>query len=119
VQACDRRATDDPVYIRWKKRHPTFPGVGTCVELLGRRNVTGSLVDIICGELQANAATHAPELIAAFRAEPNPRLRRILLAIICEARLHEAVPLLKEQMESPDAELRQWAVGALRRLQAT
>jgi hypothetical protein len=73
---------DDPVYARWKRRHPKFPGVTKCVALLGRRNVTGGLVDVISGELQANATAHGTELIAAFRAERDGRVRSILLSIM-------------------------------------
>jgi hypothetical protein len=105
---------DDPVYARWKRRHPKFPGVTKCVALLGRRNVTGGLVDIISGELQANATAHATELIAAFRAERDDRVRRILLSIICEARLEEALPVLVEYLQSDDETLRQWAAEGLR-----
>jgi HEAT repeat protein len=107
---------DDPVYARWKRRHPKFPGVTKCVALLGRRNVTGGLVDIISGELQANATAHATELIAAFRAELDGRVRSILLSIICEARLEEALPVLVEHLRSDDARLRHWAAEGLRRL---
>ena len=107
---------DDPVYTRWKRRHPKFPGVTKCVALLGRRNVTGGLVDIIIGEMQANATAHATELIAAFRAERDDRVRRILLSIICEARLAEALPVLVEYLESDDERLRHWAVEGLRGL---
>ena len=106
----------DPVYTRWKRQHPKFPGVAKCVELLGRRNVTGGLVDIISAELQANATAHAIELIAAFRAERDDRVRRILLGIICEARVPEALPVLVEQLQSDDERLRHWAVEGLRGL---
>ena len=49
-----------------------------CVELLRRCNVQGSLVDVICGRLRENAASHAAELIAAFEIiTPAEALRRI------------------------------------------
>jgi hypothetical protein len=107
---------DDPVYIRWKRQHPHFPGVAKCIELLHRRNVRGGLVDIICHELQATATAHAAELIAAFRKERDDRVRRILLGIICEASLPEAIPLLMEYLRSDDEGLRYWAVEGLRHL---
>ena len=97
---------EDPVYSRWKRQHPKFPGVAKCVQLLGRRNVQGSLVDIICGELQDNASPHAAELIAAFQAERDERVRRILLGIICEAKLPEALPVFVEHLQSNDESLR-------------
>ena len=107
---------EDPVYSRWKRQHPKFPGVARCVELLGRRNVQGSLVDIICGELQENATSHAAELIAAFQAERDERVRRILLGITCEARLPEALPAFVEQLQSQDESLRYWSEEGLRSL---
>jgi hypothetical protein len=106
----------DPVYTRWKRRHPKFPGVPKCVELLRRRNVLGSRVDIICGELQDNACAHAAELIAAFRGEPDEHVRRILLGIICEAKLPEALPVLVESLRSEDDTLRYWSEEGLRSL---
>ena len=64
---------DGPVCTRWRRKHPKFPGVAVCVDLLGRGNVLGSLVDILCAELQANAAAHAAELIEAFEKESGAR----------------------------------------------
>lgn len=107
---------EDPVYTRWKRRHPKFPGVAKCVELLGRRNVQGGLVDIICEELRANASAHAAELIAAFRAASNERVRRILLGIICEAKLPDALPVFVEHLRSQDESLRYWSERGLRSL---
>jgi hypothetical protein len=106
----------DPVYIRWKRQHPHFPGVAKCIALLRRRNVRGGLVDIICRELQANATPHSAELIAAIRSERDDRVRRILLGIICDVSLPEAFPLLLEYLRSDNEELRCWAVEGLRRL---
>lgn len=107
---------EDPVYARWKRRYPKFPGVAKCVELLRRRNTQGSLVDIICGELEDNAATHAVELLEAFRAEPHEYVRRLLLGIIADAHLTEALPLLVEQLRASDDRLRHWAAEGLRAL---
>ena len=104
---------DDPVYIRWKRQHPHFPGVAKCIKLLHRRNVRGGSVDIVCHELQANAKAHAAELIAVFRSERDDRVRRILLGIICEASLPEAFPLLMECLRSDEERLRHWAVEGL------
>jgi hypothetical protein len=104
---------EDPVYTRWKRQHPKFPGVATCVELLGRSNVRGSLVDIICDELQCNAAAHAAELIAAFQTAEGLRVRYILLGLICEARLPEALPLFIDHLHSEDERLRHWSEEGL------
>jgi hypothetical protein len=104
---------EDPVFTRWKRQYPKFPGVAKCIELLGRRNVQGGLVDIICAELQKNAGARAAELIAAFRDENNVRVRRILLGVICEARLPDALPLFLEHLHSDDESLRSWAEQGL------
>ena len=109
-------ALTDPVYAHWKRQHRKFPGVAKCVEMLGRRNVQGVLVDIICGELQEYAAAHAAELIAAFQSETDERLRRILLGIICEAKLPEGLPLFVEYLRSDDESLRHWSEQGLRSL---
>lgn len=105
--------SEDPVYTRWKRQHPKFPGVAKCVELLGRRNVQGSLVDIICQELEHSASSHSAELIAAFQAATDERVRRILLGVICEARLPEALPVFVEHLRSEDESLRYWSEQGL------
>jgi hypothetical protein len=107
---------EDPVFTRWKRQYPKFPGVAKCVELLGRRNVRGSLVDIICAELKENAVSHAAELVAAFRAEQNVGMQCILLGVICDAKLPEALPLFTEHLHSDDELLRYWSEEGLRAL---
>ncbi len=101
---------------RWKQKHPKFPGVAKCVEFLHRRNVQGSLVELLCWELQSHATSHAAELIAAFSAERDERIRRILLGIICEAKLPEAFLLFAEHLKSNDESLRYWSEQGLRAL---
>jgi len=59
---------------------------------------------------------HAAELIAAFNSEPDERLRRILLGILCEARLPEALPVFVEHLRSEDDCLRYWSEQGLRSL---
>src|SRR5262245_16360871 len=98
---------DDPVYIDWKRRYPRFPGVATCVELLAHRNTRGSLIDILCAELAENAPAHADELIVAVRATTDVRLRSLLLAALCEARLPEALPVFVEHLTSGNDDWKQ------------
>lgn len=86
------------------------------MDRLGRRNVRGGALEAVCAELQANASEHAAELIAAFRAQPDERVRRILLGIICEARLPEALPVFAEHLYSQDESLRHWSEEGLRAL---
>jgi hypothetical protein len=96
----------DPEEERWHRKYPRFPGVRRCVELLHRRAVRGTWVDIICYELRAHARETSRELLDAFRAEPDDRVRAILLAVIAEARLSEALPLLVENLGVEDERLR-------------
>jgi hypothetical protein len=107
---------EDPDYTDWKRRHPKFPGVAKCVELLRRRNTHSNKVDILCGELQHNAAAHADELIAAFQAEANEHVRNLLLMVIADVKLPQAQSVLIEQLHSPDERLRYWAEQGLSRL---
>jgi hypothetical protein len=73
----------------------------------------GSTTDTLCGEAARNAPDFPAQLLAAFRAEPSARFRGIILSIIANARLPEALPLLFEQLQSPDPWLRHWAVKGL------
>ncbi len=107
---------EDPDYTRWKRKYPKFPGVAKCVEMLGRRNVQGSLLEIVLGDLQDNAAAHAADLIAAFQAQKSERVRLLLLATFCDAKLQEAMPLFVEHLRSDQENLRHWAERGLRDL---
>ncbi len=107
---------EDPVYTRWKRQHPRFPGVANCVELLRRRNVKGELVEILCAELRDQAAGHAAELVAACSAERDERVRRILFGVLCEAKLPAAFPVFVEHLRSDDESLRYWSEQGLRAL---
>ena len=107
---------EDPVHRRWKQKHPKFPGVAPCVELLRRRNVQGELVEFLCAELRVHAAGHATELVASCRAERDGRVRRILFGVLCEARLPEALPVFVEHLRSDDESLRYWSEQGLRAL---
>ncbi len=107
---------EDPDYTRWKRKYPKFPGVAKCVEMLGRRNVQGSLLEIVLGELQDNAAAHAEELIVAFQAQKNQQVRLLLLMTFCDAKLKEAMPLFVEHLRSDDESLRYWSEQGLRAL---
>ena len=112
----NRNVGEDPVYVRWKRQYPKFPGVATCVELLSRGNVWGYVVDIICNELKENAFTHADELIAAFRSQQDERVRVILLMVMCDAKLPEALQLFVEHLRSENESLRHWSEQGLRDL---
>jgi hypothetical protein len=112
----NRHVGEDPVYVRWRRQYPRFPGVAKCVELLGRGNVWGYMVDVICDEPKQNAATHADELIAAFRDPKNTGLQLILLGVICEARLPEALPVFVEYLHAEDERYRCWSERGLREL---
>jgi HEAT repeat protein len=56
-------------------------------------------------------------LLSAFQNESghhlSGRFRGIILSIIADAQLPEALPLLVEQLQAPDPWLRYWAVKGL------
>lgn len=105
----------DPEYDRWCRKYPHFPGVAKCVELLHSTNVRGLWIDIICDELLLNAHDHADELIAATRAGVEQG-STILLHVLADAKLPEALPLFAELLRSPDESLRHYGVAGLKQL---
>lgn len=106
----------DPEFARWKRQYAKFPGVAKCIEILRRHNTRGGYLEAVCFELTQNAAANAQELFAAFRSEPDARTAHILLGVIVEARIPEALPLFVEQLQSNDDALRAWAIEGLRSL---
>jgi len=106
----------DPEEERWRKTYPKFPGVAKCVELLRSPNVFGTWTDIISEELVAHAPQIAQELFAAFHDEPDAWVKMILLSVIAEARLPEAMPILLEHLGSEDTSLRRYAITGLKNL---
>lgn len=67
--------------------------------------------------LRPHAAEHLDELIAEFTHEQDDHgLRCWLLELIGEAHSPQALPLLVEQLHSPDESLRSWAVHGLEKL---
>ena len=66
--------------------------------------------------LHPHAREHLPELIAEFEHEQEHGLRCWLLELIGSARDERALPLLAEQLNSPDESLRSWAFTGLREL---
>ncbi len=66
--------------------------------------------------LRAHAAVHLDELIAEFGKESDHGLRCWLLELIGYARSARALPVLTEQLRSPDEALRGWAVAGLQLL---
>ena len=106
----------DPEAERWDREYPKFPGVTTCVALLSSPKVHGTWVDIICQELTRHADECADELLGAFGAAADARVRAILMGILCEAKLSKAQPVFIENLKSDDELLRHWAEQGLRDL---
>jgi hypothetical protein len=107
---------EDPAFLKWNQQYPKFPGVAECVRVLSKRNTKGSLVDIICEELQFHAREHVGELLTAFETANDPRIRRMLLGIISEAKLTEASALFGQYVQSEDESLRIWSIRGLEHL---
>lgn len=66
--------------------------------------------------LRSHARDDLPELIAEFELEQDHGLRCWLLELIGYTRDERALPLLAEQLSSPDEALRSWASTGLRQL---
>jgi len=103
----------DPEYMRYRQSYPKFPGVSACVELLRRHNVKGEYLDDVMGDLQEHASTNIEDLLAAFRAETDSRVRTLLLSVIAETRSPAALPIFAEILLGDDEELQVWAARGL------
>lgn len=66
--------------------------------------------------LRAHATEHLDDLIAEFHHEPDHGQRCWLLELIGHTRSPRALPLLIEQLNSPDEALRGWATAGLQLL---
>ncbi len=108
----------DPEYERWYRKYPSFPGVAKCVELLRCTNAKGAWIDIICQELQQHAETDAADLIDAtgIAVEQNYSVTPILLQILGEAKIEDALPLFNELLETSHEYLRPYAIDGLKQL---
>jgi len=86
---------------RWKRAHPRFPGVRTCVELLRLPNLRGALSEVIRSELLARAPRILGELVEALEEEPDQRVKHLLLRVVAESQLPQAVPVLARHLINP------------------
>jgi hypothetical protein len=66
--------------------------------------------------LREHADAYTEDLIAAFEAEEDHRLRCWLLELVAEARSSAAIPVFAAQLESLDDAVRLWAVRGLEML---
>ena len=108
--------TQDSDYERWLRKYKKFQSVQSCVELLKRRNVQGELVDIICGVLEESARGHEAELINAANSPDNRDIRRILLGVIEDARIPQAMTLFADILATGDQQERPYALRGLEKL---
>jgi hypothetical protein len=72
-------------------------------------NPPGSMADNLCGEEARADPTYPATLFEALKVAILPRFRGIILSIIANERLSAAIPLLIEQLSSPDPWMRYWA----------
>ena len=103
----------DPEYQRYRRTHPKFPGVKACVELLRNRNVQGAYLDGVMGDLQEHASTNVHDLLVAFTAETDGRVRALLLSVIADTASPTAFPTFVEVLFGEDEDLRVWAARGL------
>ncbi len=108
----------DPEEKRYHQNYPKFPGVGTCVRLLRSSNVKGAYLDALLGDLVDHLPEHLAEVIAAFRAEPDERVRIMLIDAISEVAPPEALEFFVENVNSPNASIRFWAERGLEKMES-
>jgi hypothetical protein len=84
------------------------------VELLRLPNIRGTMSEVIRSELLARAPRILDDLVRAFESESDPRVNRLLLQIIAESRLPEAVPVLGRNFYNADGSVCGWCITALR-----
>ncbi len=89
-----------------------FPGFGACLRMMRKRVPVTQEVGFHW--LRPRAAEFVERLVDEFRRESDHGLRCWLLELIGEARDPRALPVLLEQLRSPDESLRWWAVHGLR-----
>jgi HEAT repeat protein len=90
--------------------------VKVCIDFLGRPNVKGDYLDAVCWDLREHACENIDDLVAAFRAQTDRRVRSLVMAAIAESRSQKAFSLFIEILTGPDEELRPWAVRGLYQL---
>jgi hypothetical protein len=94
-----------PSYYRWKKAHPRFPGVRECLRIDAlaktRRAFDAGLQEGMEWELYENAATNVDDVLAAFRDETD-RHGHVLMSVMADAKLVEALPIFIEYLRSSD-----------------
>jgi hypothetical protein len=91
-----------------------FPGFAACLRMMRKRNPQTKEDGFHW--LRPRAAEFVEALMAEFRGESDHGLRCWLLELIGEARDARALPLLVEQLHSPDESLRSWAAWGLQAL---
>lgn len=106
----------DPEQERWYRTYPKFPGVTVCVELMHRNNLGGTWREQVDYELRTHASETVDELIAAFQSEQEGWVRMRLLSIIARAAIPAFEPLLIENLQAQDNDLRKWAKVGLEKL---
>jgi hypothetical protein len=70
--------------------------------------------EIIRSELLARAPRILDDLVVAFESEPDHRVKRLLLQVIAESRLPEAVPVLDRNFYNADGSVCGCCITALR-----
>jgi hypothetical protein len=104
-------------YYRWKKAHPQFPGVREClrIDALAKthRAFDADLQKGMEWELYENAAGNVDELIAVFREETR-KFGHVVLSVLADAALVEALPVFIECLWSADEDLQYCAKRGLR-----
>ena len=98
----DYRHHRDPVYQRWRRKYPRFPGIDECARLIDAGKAQRAWADIIVYELAENANNCLLLLIDAFRNDSSDDVRLYVMMALEIAGLQESVPFLVEVLRGVD-----------------
>jgi hypothetical protein len=89
-----------PGYFKWKQEHPQFLGVTECLRIHELATTSPDVRMGIDWELYDNAQRCASELSAAYQTSTDAKMRYMLLHIMADAGVAEAVPIFEKCLRS-------------------
>lgn len=67
--------------------------------------------------MQAYLVEHLDDLIALMLAEQDPNMRGRFVELLGDSRVAKVIPLLCDELENPNREVRMWAYNALENIE--
>lgn len=97
---------------RWYRTYPHFPGVATGINLIQSGKARGTWLEIIHQQWVEHALIVLDDLYAAYH-KVEPFIQAYIVEAIGAARIPAALPFLVEQLRSPSAYVRRWALWGI------